>query len=961
MKIFSFLLLLVLATGLQAQNTIGLPDVVNYTKELYGAGLQNWDMCQDENGLIYVANNEGLLSFDGRYWNLYPLPNKTNVRSVAIGKDHRIYTGGQDEMGYFAPDASGRLIYQSLTALIPEKDRSFGDVWDIVVLNNDVFFRSSGKIFKLINNSIAVYHPHSEWAYMTLCNKQLYAHDYTAGLMRYENNNWVPLPVPNILSPADPVTAILPLQNDSLLITTLKSGLYILNDNGLYKMNTVNNSLFMNKRIYAAVAISNNRVALATNNGGVYITDNKGQIVQGFSKTERLQNNNILSIFLDKQGNLWLGLDNGIDFIAYNSAIKQVSPQNQDGAGYTAMVFQKQLYIGTSNGLFNVPLQPVEDLSFSIGAFSPVGNATGQVWGLASINNQLLMGHHEGVFTITQNTARPLLPGKGYWNFVPLTETFPTPRLVAGNYQGLRYFNYAGQQFSAAESVPGFSESSRFVVIDGGDNTWVSHPYHGVYKLVHRANSSYDTRLYTEKNGLPSTLNNHVYKVKNQVVVATEKGVYQYNSLKDGFEAVPFYKEILGSQSIRYLKEDAQGNIWFVHDKSLGVIDVTGKRPMVIDISELNKKILSGFELVYPVDEHNIFVSGEKGVFLINYDKYKKNIPVLQVQIRTVRITRNTDSVLYGGYSATDTPAHTGTAIAYNWKTIHFEFSAALFGYLSNLEYSYRLNGFDEQWSDWTKRTEKEYTNLRAGKYSFEVKVRNNLGSESAPAVYHFKILPPWYQTTWAYLLYAALLGLLVYGLYKWQKRKFIRQQLKYEEEQKRLSYIHDLEIGKTENELVNLRNEKLEADIGFKNAELASSAMHLVKKGELLTKIRAELTQVMKGLNNPEAMAEMKRLIRALDDDDDIDKEWENFARHFDKVHHGFFSHLKEKHTNLTGNELKLCAHLRLNLSSKEIAQMMNITVRGVEISRYRLRKKLGIGSEVSLFDYLMGVEHKQ
>lgn len=954
-------LLLCFPIQLFCQNTIGLPDVVNYSKEMYGAGLQNWDINQDENGIIYVANNEGLLSFDGRYWNLYPLPNKTIVRSVAIGKGNRIYTGGQDEMGYFAPDANGKLQYHSLTGLIPEKDRSFGDVWDIVLLRNDVFFRSPGKIFKLTNNSIAVYYPHTEWSYITACKEQLYAHDYTTGLMRYENNTWLPLHTPNPLPLTDPVTAMLPLQKDSILVTTLKNGLFIMSGSGISPLKSVNNALFINKRVYAATTINNNWVALATNNGGVYITDTRGQIVQGFSKTERLQNNNILSIFLDKQGNLWLGLDNGIDFIAYNSAIKQVSPQNLDASGYAAMIFQNKLFVGTSNGLYSVPLQPVEDLSFSIGSFSPVNNTTGQVWGLASINNQLLMGHHEGVFSVSQNTAQPVTQGKGFWNFVPTTATFPTPRMVAGNYTGLMYFNYNGQQFSAAESVPGFSESSRFVVIDADNNTWVSQPYRGVYKLTRRADGGHDTRLYTEKNGLPSTLDNHVYKVKNEVVIATEKGVFQYNKTKDQFEPSVFYGGILGKQSIRYLKEDGSGNIWFVHEKNLGVVDMTGQKPVIIYLPELNKKMLSGFEQVYPVNENNIFVSGEKGFFHINYGKYKKNIPALQVQIRTVRITRNTDSLLYGGYSASDTQTNVNEivpAIAHNWKTIHFEFSAALFGYLANLEYSYRLKGFDDQWSAWTKRTEKEYTNLPAGKYNFEVKVRNNLGNESAPAVYSFKVLPPWYQTLWAYLLYLLVLVAVVYGIYKRQKKKFRLQQAKHEEEQKKLSYIHELEINKTENELVALRNEKLEAEIGFKNSELASSAMHLVKKGELLSKMKTELSQVMKNLDNPQAAAEMKRIIKALENDDNIDQEWENFARHFDKVHHDFFTLLKEKHPNLTGNELKLCAHLRMNLSSKEIAQLMNISVRGVEISRYRLRKKLGIASDVNLFDYLMGVQ---
>src|SRR6476659_11321000 len=112
-----------------------------------------------------------------------------------------------------------------------------------------------------------------------------------------------------------------------------------------------------------------------------------------------------------------------------------------------------------------------------------------------------------------------------------------------------------------------------------------------------------------------------------------------------------------------------------------------------------------------------------------------------------------------------------------------------------------------------------------------------------------------------------------------------------------------------------------------------------------------------MKRLENEQAISELKKMIKTLSEDDQVDKEWENFAKHFDKVHSDFVVKLKEKHPAITGNEMKLSAYLRMNLSTKEIAQLMNISVRGVEISRYRLRKKLGIPTEMNLFEYLMGL----
>ncbi len=947
------------------QNTIGLPDVINYSKQSYSAGLQNWDIKQDKNGIIYIANNEGLLSFDGKNWNLYALPNKTIVRSVEIGTDNKIYVGGQDELGYFIPGKNGKLQYHSLTGFIPQKDKSFSDVWDIVFFNKNVFFRSNNKIFKFNNEAVAVYNAPSDWAYLEKCNGHLYAHDYKLGLMSFENDAWSVLAGKNELPANDPVTAIFSIYKDSALITTLKHGLFVLSKTGISKLRSANNELFENERIYAATAINRDWIALATNNSGVYIIDLEGNIIQRFSKIEGIQNNNVLSIFLDHQSNLWLGLDNGIDLIAYNSAIKQINPTLQDGSGYTATIYNNHLFVGTTDGLYSVLLQPMKDLSFIKGNFSPVQNTKGQTYGLAEINNQLILGKHEGAFVIKNNIAQPISSDPGFWNFVPLSATFPTAQIAAGNYKGLVFFDYVNGGFKQSMEVPGFRESSRFIVIDKDDNIWVSHPYHGMFKIRKNNMGTYTIDTYSDKKGLPSLLNNHVYKIKNEIVAATEKGVLVYNQQKDIFEHTAFFSKIFGEQNIRYLKEDISGNIWFIHEKKLGVVDISGKEPVIIYLPELNNQMLSGYEFIYPVNENNVFIGGEKGFFHIDFEKYKKTVPGLTLQIRGVRVTYQTDSLLFGGYFADVNEKQVQDKkdiphLKYGWKTIHFDFSSSLFSYQANLEYSYRLKGYDENWSEWTKRTEKEYTNLTAGNYTFEVKVRNNLGKESATTGFSFKNLPPWYQSIWAKTFYTVLLITGLYFLYKWQAKKFKMQEEKHEEEQRRLSYIHELEISKTESELVTLRNEKLEGEIDFKNAELASSAMHLVKKGELFTKIKSELIHVMKGLENPEAVAGLKKMIKTLTEDDNLDKEWENFAKHFDKVHSDFLNELKEKHPAITPNELKLCAYLRMNLSTKEIAQLMNISVRGVEISRYRLRKKLQIPPEASLFDYLIAPQTK-
>ncbi len=961
-KLFLFIFMPIQVFG---QNTIGFPDIINYSKQDYNAGLQNWDIKQDRNGIIYMANNEGLLSFNGKNWSMYPLPNKTIVRSVEIGKENRIYVGGQDELGYFAPSKNGVLQYHSMVDKLSADNKFFGDVWDIVSLGEDVFFRSNSKIFKFSNlGAVATFTATAQWSYLGTSNNQLYAHDYKTGILHFENEVWMPVTVNNMLPLNEPVTSILPINNDSSLVTTLKDGIFLISKSGISKLPFANEAIFKDERIYAGTKINADWFAFATSNRGIFITDIKGNIIQSFSRTEGLQNNNVLSIFYNSHGDLWLGLDNGIDFIAYNSSIKQIKPMLQDGSGYTAIVKDSRLFLGTSNGLFSILLQAEKDLSFSTGNFTEVENTKGQAWSLANINNELLLGHHEGAFVIRDNAARKISENQGFWNFNPVTKTFPTPQVIAGTYNGLVVFDVNNQNFSFEKKIPGFVESSRFVTMGQDENIWVSHPYHGVFRVVKQPGSTQEYYLYADTKGLPSLLNNHIYTIKNELVVATEKGVYIYQKKSDRFTPSPFYQKILGDQSIRYLKEDTDGNIWFIHEKTMGVIDFSKKEPALIYLPELNNKMLSGFEFIYPVNKNNILLGGEKGFFHINYEKYKQNMIDLKVKIRSIRIINKTDSVLFGGYYNTENQIQLPESIPSidnHWKTLRFEYASLHFGFQSSLEYSYRLKGFENNWSEWSKRTEKEYTNLPAGKFTFEIKVRNNLGNESAVAGYAFRILPPWYRTTWAKILYILLFCTGMFIVYRWQQKIFKRQQNKFKEEQANLSYIHELELAKSESELVTLRNEKLESDINFKNSELASVAMHLVQKGELVSKIKGELNHLMKESDNPQAVKDLKKMIRTLSEDDNIDNEWEKFTQHFDKVHSDFIVELKDKHPDVSSNEVKLCAYLRMNLSTKEISQLMNISVRGVEVSRYRLRKKLALSTETNLFDYLMSIHSIQ
>lgn len=960
---FAFLLILIIFNStLNSQNTIGLPDIINYSKSIYKAGAQNRQIKQDKNGVLYFANNEGVLSFDGKFWKVFSLPNRSIVRSIEFGPDNRLYVGGQDEFGYFSTAANGEPQFQSLKEIIPKEHRSFTDVWKIEFYNNQLFFQTSNKIYQISGSHCTVYES-SNWRFLGKSKDILLAQDQDQGILVFNNGNWRSLKggseTKDFL-----ITSLTSIGSDSILISTRKNGIFLLSNEQLFPLKSSFLKGIEGRYISGIIPVNNDHLAIITNLNGCYIIDKAGNLIQNFSTKEGLQNNNILDVFIDKERNIWLGLDNGIDLIAYNNAIKHIYPQQLNtNSGYASIVHNKHLYIGTADGLYRVPLNDQRDLSFVKGNFERVENTNGQVWNLSEVNNELFLSHHDGSYIIKGNKAVLVDNTTGFWNFTPLYPVLPSSKILAGTYNGINLYEFKdGKLYSNPVQAP--FESARFIVIDN-NHAWSSHPYKGVFKVSLENNSKPVVKQYSEQQGVQSVIGNYIFKIKNQIILTTTNGVYQYNSAKDIFEPSSYYNNLFGNKQIRYLKEDNQGNVWFVYDKNLSVVDFSTPKPQVIFFPELKNKLVSGFEQINPIDENNVVIGGEKGFYHINYRQYKKNKYPLTVQVRAIKASGKKDSLLYGGFGSEINELlkqnnETEFQVHHSWNSIQIEYASPTYAQQANIEYSYYLEGFDKRWSEFSSKTEKEYTNLPVGDYVFYIKVRNNLGNESATTGFKLSVLPPWYRTNWAFIFYIIAVFIFLYLLYLKQQKKFLLQRLRFEEKQKQMQYMHQLELEKNEKEIIKLKNDKLEAEIQHKNTELASSAMHLVQKGEILTKIKDELQKLNKIRKNTGETEDLKKIIRLLTEEEKMNEDWEHFTMHFNKVHSDFLIRLKEKHPQLNAHELKLCAYLRMNLTSKEIAQLINISVRGVEISRYRLRKKLEIPTEVNLFQFLFDLDSK-
>jgi ligand-binding sensor domain-containing protein/DNA-binding CsgD family transcriptional regulator len=990
-KLLTILLALFAAVPVLAQGSILIPGIINYSKKTYESGTQNRAIGQDRRGLLYFANDDGLLVFDGTYWKTYPLPNGSIVRSLTVADD-RIYVGGQQEIGYFFFDAKGVLSYESLKHLIPPGETEFSDVWHVVHYRNDIFFRSNKRIFRYHQGKITAFKS-INWGFLGVDRDLLIAQEYDRGMVVFKDTGWTPLATRYDFSKDKiSIRSVSRFGAHKTFVTTLKAGIYIIEDTTVKKLETPSINAIAAKLIHSACTIDTTQIVIATRLDGYYVINAEGAIIQHVTKAEGLQSNTVNVVFADREQNIWLGLNNGIDLVIYNSSIHHIDPNHGNKSpGYSASLYNGQLYLGTGIGLYSIPVPAGNDLERLGGSFTPVAHGNGLVWGLSVVNNQLLMGRNDGAFIVRNDNCIPLDTSTGFWFFQPVSAERPSPRIIAGTYNGLNVYNYIDGKFVNPKSHTSF-ESAKYTVILGND-IWVSHPYQGLYKISFNDTGRPVNTPYKDIHNFLSSGHNYLFKIHDKIVLVTRKGMYEYDRSLGDFKESVFLKKLFGNAFISYLREDTQGNIWFIENKKPGVIDLSSPgNPVKVYFSELNNSVLvNDEEFIYPIDKNNVLIGGESGFYHLDYEKYKKTDLGLSALLRTVTAFHQRDSVLFGGYLAAKDSAGTNSAgtisagtdsagadpsgtdplgaddrfaisdpISFKWNSIQFEFSSPYF--VGPVEFSCRLKGYEKEWSSWSKKTERSYTNLPAGKYIFEVSARNNTGRQSSVSQFIFTISPPWYKTFAAYFIYVALAILVIYFFYKRQQRKYVlhhkkrlkEQQGKFEEEQRRLQYLHQLEIEKNEKEIIRLQNIKLEAEVQHNEAELASNTMNLLQKRELLNKIQDEILAVLEETEADKRTKNIRRIIKIINEELEISNDWERFSLYFDKANNDFLKTLKGNNPSLTPTDLKLCAYLRLNLSTKAIADLLNLSIRGVESSRYRLRKKLGLAGEVSLFDFL-------
>lgn len=932
-----------------------VPLSVHFSPWDYHGGIQNWDISQDQRGFLYVANNLGLLEYDGAQWRKYGIENNTRLRSVFADSDGKIYVGGQNQFGYFQADSAGRFIFKSLYELLPEPQKNLEDVWKIVKYDDQIFFCSfrgiaiyDGNRLKLLANE-----PNVGIAFQA--GNSLYATGLNTGLAIWNEKKFIPMSGSELLSQYE-ITNIIPYSNSILIF--LKNGkIYQQNERELKEWSPNIRKYLTNELVNSVIVLKNKNLVIGTQNDGLFILSPKGRVLLHLTKGKGLTDRTVHTLFEDTFSNLWVGLNNGITMVEVSSPFSLINEQSGlRGTGYSVATHQNKVYLGTNNGLFYKDVTQDSE-NYTNKPYEFIKNSQGQVYSIASVDDKLLMAHHKGAFIIKGDSAISIYNKTGTWKF---SSTSQKGKIIGGTYEGFVLFESKNDHIQLKKEIPAFTESSRVFEFANDSTIFMTHGYKGVYKLIFTSkfDSIQHLDFYGKKDGLPSNKLNNVFKIgKEKLVFGSEKGVFEFLFSQNRFIPSQFFsKNQVLNDHVKVLAPDINGNIFFFSASELGYLSKTsyGHLKKEISIFEKVKKYLSDdFENIHVIDHKNVFLGAKEGFIHYNPNLQRGLTRQFSVHIRSMKCWNDTTRVIYDGAGNWQKQ---NISLTPSTKSVQFSYAWPFFYGLDQIQYQYKLEGLNSNWSNWSSMNKKEFNNLSAGSYTFFVRAKNIYGSISQPASLSFSISYPWYLSTWAYLLYF-LISLIVCGLVTLTiSNRYKKEKLHLTKDQERKLAQKDHEIKeaseKSAQEISRLKNDKLKSEIEYKNRELATTTMHLINKNEFMLRIKAILKENMEK-NGPKKYLE--KIVKGIDKNLLEDKGWEQFTKHFDQVHGDFFYKIKKEYTDLTPQEIKLCAYLKMNMSTKEIANLLNISVRGVEVSRYRLRKKLRISRDVNLVDFMM------
>ncbi|WP_243456831.1 triple tyrosine motif-containing protein [Polaribacter batillariae] len=684
------------------------PINIFYTDD-YQAENQNWAISQCEEGFIYVANNKGLLEYNGATWRLFETPNETIMRSVK-SHDNKIFTGFYMDFGFWIKDEFGELNFTSIAKQQKVQMLEDEQIWNIVEIDGWMIFKSLQRIYLYNLESKLVKIINVENRINKLCkvNDVIYFHENKKGLFKIENGKAKLVSNHKVLK--ENVVVEIFNKNNKLFFITQQSGFYYFKNKELLKWNIASDDLLSNKTIYSAKQLKNKNFALGSISNGLFNLNADGTLNYKVAQNIGLNNNTVLSIFEDRENNLWLGLDNGIDCINNTSPFKMYNRKSDFlGTIYTSIVHGKNLYLGTNQGLFYRELNSKD-------AFKFVANTQGQVWSLTKIDNNLFCGHDSGTFIITEDKATNIFNKQGTWDILKIDDF----TIIQGCYDGLYVLKKKNNFWQLENKIKGFDNSSKYLVEFDENQFFVNHEYKGVFKLTIDKELKNVTKLEKEKS-LTKGIHSSILKYRNKILYASKKGVYVYHKDKATFQKDSLYSKLISDDafiSARLVYNTSSDKLWFFskdHIKYLSPGKLSDKPNIsTIPISESIPKAASGYENILHINNDVYLIGTSNGYIQVDLKSLKETSP-FTVFINKVQCFE-TDG------SKQNLNLNKSADLSYKNNNLEFFFSVPNYKKTLNTKYQYQLEGVNKTWSSPSKNYSILFENLSYGNYTFKVR-----------------------------------------------------------------------------------------------------------------------------------------------------------------------------------------------------------------------------------------------
>lgn len=911
----------------------------NFAPTDYQAGIQNIDFAQNRDMNLFVANNLGVLSYNGSEWKVYAYNTGLKQRSLAFDPiDDRLYVGSQGDFGYFEDE----WTYISLLERIPADFRDFDEVWDVYIINSAVYFCTFQNIYVYDGQDISIISLDGGFNRSFLAGSQLFTQDSNGNLFKIDDVNSFS-------------KSLVQGQSNQVVagIIPEKSGYLVFYNSGRIEYSTTEDAVevypilseaLRNTYVNHVDQLSDGRLVISTQVAGVFLFDPETEIFENISSETGLISNDCLRTFQDHSGNLWIGMQNGIALVDINSPIRVKDENiNLNGSGYEAYETPEGTYFTTSNGIY-FQKENEAKCTFIVGTEGPA-------YGMRSIGNALYAGHHTGLFLLSKGTARRCARTDGLWDIKQLHSN--PDYAIGGTYAGLYLFKKDNDGvYHGVRDITGFSESSRFFEEDSNGIIWVGQYYKGLYQL--ELNKSLEkVTVRKPPSAFSSMLGKHIIltRIDNELYLASDQGIFRVDPNDNSIEREKKFAGIVGNSWVYLLAQDRKKNVFIFTDNLVGFFKRVSTNNYIFVPSSLYQLSPS-----FNNDLLHVSVNARYGIYLNANNGFIQYSPSLEEQlgvelkplIRRI-YSSSEDSIVY--HRSAFQPRIDSIApvsMLEGVKKLRLDIESFQFRNTNNPKFRYFLEGFDSHYGDWTNSTTKEYTNLQAGDYIFHVQTLNHLGELVGNTPVAIRVRPPFYNSSAARILYLVVLVGLITLIYLGQKRHFRTRQHTLEKHRKQ-------EIEAKQEELQQLKDDKIQSELRHVNNLLAASTMNLVVKNEFMENIKQQIEHVKLSEQHEDVARSLERIAKEIDTTLKVQEDWEQFEYHFDKVHGDFLSRLTTEFTDLTPGEQKLCAFLRLNMDTKEIANLMGISLRGVEVARYRLRKKLRLSQNQNLSKYIL------